>query len=75
MPKNRPASQETLDRVAKMEQLTDDIKDLSKFALRDGETIVTAFAEKAAGPGWYNAPVRVVIRNRVGVLNGSFAME
>jgi hypothetical protein len=28
------------------------------------ETIVTAFAESAAGPGWGNSPVWVVVRAR-----------
>lgn len=36
--------------------------------LRKGESIVTAFAEGASGPGWSNALVWVIIRRVDGAL-------
>jgi len=34
------------------------------FKLEVGETIVTAYAEKANGPGWANKPLWVIVRDR-----------
>jgi hypothetical protein len=30
--------------------------------IKESETIVTAFAENAAGPGWKNRPIWVIVR-------------
>ena len=29
------------------------------------DTIITAFAERASGPGWANSPIWVIVENRV----------
>jgi len=31
-------------------------------SIAEGETIITAFAESASGPGWANSPVWVIVR-------------
>jgi hypothetical protein len=31
--------------------------------LKKGETIITAYAEPAAGPGWANQPIWVILRD------------
>ena len=31
--------------------------------LRKGETIITAYAESAAGPGWANRPIWIIVRD------------
>lgn len=36
-----------------------------------GETVVTAFAERASGPGWANSPIWVIVRD----LNGNLRQE
>lgn len=36
--------------------------------LSDGETIVTAWAESASGPGWSNSPLWVLVRSADGRL-------
>lgn len=36
--------------------------------LADGESIVTAYAQAAAGPGWSNTPVWVIVRGADGKL-------
>jgi hypothetical protein len=32
----------------------------------EGDTIITAFAESASGPGWANYPIWVVVRDSFG---------
>ena len=39
--------------------------------LKRGESIVTAYAESAAGPGWANTPIWLVVRDA----NQSLRME
>jgi len=41
---------------------------MSKPRLRTGESVVCAFAERAAGPGFANSPIWVVIQSNNGVL-------
>ena len=41
------------------------------FKLKDHEYIHTAYAESAAGPGWGNSPIWVVIQN----MNGGIRIE
>ena len=36
--------------------------------LKPGDSIVTAYAESAAGPGWANSPVWVIVRDGDGKL-------
>src|SRR5438552_91090 len=36
--------------------------------LADDDAIVTAYAESAAGPGWANSPIWVIVRRRDGNL-------
>jgi len=36
--------------------------------IRKDDTIVTAYAERASGPGWANCPLWVVVRGRDGVV-------
>lgn len=36
--------------------------------LNPGDTIVTAYAQHASGPGWANQPVWVIVRDRSGDL-------
>ena len=36
--------------------------------LADRERIVTAYAQRASGPGWGNAPIWVIVRDANGVL-------
>lgn len=36
--------------------------------LEPGDTILTAYAEPASGPGWSNSPVWVVVQGREGKL-------
>ncbi len=36
--------------------------------LKKGERVITAYAERASGPGWANAPIWVIIRNVDGSL-------
>ena len=36
--------------------------------LKTGEKVLTAFAQSAAGPGWANQPIRIIIRERDGGL-------
>lgn len=40
-------------------------------SLRPGEHVVCAFAERAAGPGWANAPIWVIVRD----VNGEMRLE
>lgn len=35
---------------------------------KKGDHVVTAFAEPAAGPGWANSPVWVIVRGQDGAL-------
>ena len=34
----------------------------------DGDTLVTAFAHRAHGPGWANRPIWIIVRARDGTL-------
>ena len=38
------------------------------FKLNDRESVVTAYAESASGPGWGNSPVWVIVRDGSGLL-------
>jgi len=38
------------------------------MTLDDGDTILTAYAESARGPGWSNTPIWVIVRARTGRL-------
>jgi hypothetical protein len=36
--------------------------------LSKGDAVVTAFAERASGPGWANTPIWVIVQNGDGIL-------
>ena len=36
--------------------------------LNEGDTIITAYCQPAAGPGWANAPVCLIVQNNDGKL-------
>lgn len=36
--------------------------------IKKGDTIVTAYAERASGPGWANCPLWVIVKGSDGVL-------
>lgn len=36
--------------------------------LKDGDFIVTAYAESCAGPGWANTPVWIIVQDKEGKL-------
>jgi hypothetical protein len=42
------------------------------FELGENDVVVTAYAQPAAGPGWANAPVWVIVQDRS---NGSLRQE
>lgn len=48
--------------------MTKDVKNKIRAALNynDEDRIVTAWAEKASGPGWHNTPIWVLIQNSMG---------
>jgi len=39
-----------------------------RFRLKKDEHILTAYAQRAAGPGWSNSPVWVIVRGVDGVI-------
>lgn len=44
---------------------------MRRIALEPGERVVTAWAERASGPGWTNMPLYVLIGNS----NGAYRIE
>jgi len=41
---------------------------MRRYTLPKGDTVITAFAEYANGPGWSNRPVWLIVRNSKGIL-------
>ena len=37
---------------------------MKKQKLNQGDTIITAYAQSAAGPGWSNTPLYVIVRDQ-----------
>jgi len=40
-----------------------------RLHIQDGDIVITAYAESAAGPGWANTPIWVILKSREGLVH------